>query len=92
MCVCVYVCIHIKEALWGGAFVASQQNCANQCIDARSKRERKKQRDRTGSEQLKGYKAPIVEMGDSSSLMFLVGLPVVGDAYLFTYGPTVSLI
>ena len=31
----------IKEALWGGALVALQQNCANQCIDAAS--ERKKQ-------------------------------------------------
>ena len=35
----------IKEALWGGALVASQQNCANQCIDAVSKNERKKHRD-----------------------------------------------
>ena len=33
-----------------GAFVASQQNCANQYFDVVSKRERKKQRDRTDSQ------------------------------------------
>ena len=36
-----------------GFFFASQENCVNQCIDVASKRERKKWRDRTGSEQLK---------------------------------------
>ena len=35
--------------LWGGAVVASQQYCANQCIDVAS--ERKKQQDRTHGEQ-----------------------------------------
>ena len=63
----------IKEALWGGGFIALQQNCANQCIDAANKidrlrerqrergereREREKQRDRTSSEQLKGFINP----------------------------------
>ena len=58
----------IKEPLWRGAFAASQQNSANQCIDAASKRERERERERkrkrererererTGSEQLKRFK------------------------------------
>ena len=34
----------IKEALWGGALGASQQNCTNQCIDAANKRENETER------------------------------------------------
>ena len=36
--------------------MASQQNCANQCIDKASKSEKKKQRDRTSGKQLKGFR------------------------------------
>ena len=45
----------MKEALWGGALVASQQNCANQCIDAANEKET----DRAGGDELKVFKRAI---------------------------------